>query len=122
MAHFAELDENSTVVKVIFVANEDCLENGIESETVGIAFCASLLGGTWIQTSYNANFRKNYAGVGFAYDKSRDAFIPPKPYYSWLLNEKTCQWMPPSPRPEDGKAYNWIEESLSWVEIAQVNT
>jgi hypothetical protein len=122
MAHFAQIDENGVVLQVIRIANEDCLDNGVESESTGIAFCVSLLGGTWVQTSYNANFRKNYAGIGFIYDVSRDAFIPPKPFDSWLLIEETCQWMPPSPRPDDGKAYNWIEESLAWVEIAQVNT
>lgn len=122
MAHFAEIDKNNIVIRVVLIANEDCLDNGIESEEVGIAFCVSLFGGTWVQTSYNANLRKNYAGIGFTYDVSRDAFIPPKPFDSWLLDEEICQWKPPSPRPDDGKAYNWIEESLAWVEIVQVNT
>lgn len=122
MAHFAQIGEDYAVLQVIFIANEDCLDGETESESVGIAFCMSLLGGRWVQTSYNANFRKNYAGIGFTYDESRDAFIPPKPYDSWLLIEETCQWMPPSPRPDDGKAYNWIEESLAWVEITQVYT
>jgi hypothetical protein len=122
MAHFAQIGEDYAVLQVIFIANEDCIDGETESESVGIAFCMSLLGGRWVQTSYNANFRKNYAGIGFTYDESRDAFIPPKPYDSWLLIEETCQWMPPSPRPDDGKAYNWIEESLAWVEITQVYT
>lgn len=122
MAHFAEIDEDNCVVRVVFVSNEDCLDDGIESESTGIEFCTSLLGGTWVQTSYNANLRKNYAGIGFTYDVSRDAFVPPKPFDSWLLDEEICQWKPPSPRPDDGKAYNWIEESLAWVEIVQVNT
>jgi len=114
MAHFAEIDENNIVAQVIFVANEDCLDNGIESEEVGILFCSSLLGGVWVQTSYNGNFRKNYAGIGFTYDSTKDAFIPPKPFPSWMLNEDTCQWFPPVERPLDG-LWVWDEETLSWV-------
>lgn len=123
MAHFAKLDENNIVEMVIYVNDDDCLDDqGNESEPIGILLCSSIIEGVWIQTSYSSSIRKNYAGIGFTYDVSRDAFIPPKPYNSWLLIEETCQWTPPSPRPDDGKAYNWIEESLSWVEIAQVNT
>lgn len=123
MAHFAKLDKNNIVEMVIHVNDADCLDDqGNESESVGILLCSSIIEGVWIQTSYGSSIRKNYAGIGFTYDVSRDAFIPPKPFGSWLLIEETCRWIPPSPRPEDGKAYNWIEESLSWVEIAQVNT
>lgn len=123
MAHFAKLDENNIVEMVIFINNSDCLDDqGNESEEIGISFCSSIIDGIWLQTSYSSQIRKNYAGIGFTYDVSRNAFIPPKPFNSWLLIEETCQWMPPSPRPDDGKAYNWIEESLAWVEIAQVNT
>lgn len=118
MAHFAQLDNNNVVQQVIVVHNNELLdENGVERESKGIAFCQQLLGGNWKQTSYNANFRKNYAGIGFTYDESKDAFIPPKPYNSWTLNESSCLWEAPTPMPNDGKPYRWNEESLSWVEI-----
>lgn len=118
MAHFAQLDENNNVTQVIVVHNNELLdENGVEQETKGIQFCQSLLGGNWVQTSYNANFRKNYAGVGYTYDAARDAFISPKPYDSWVLNEDTCKWEPPISYPNDGKNYYWDEATLSWVEI-----
>jgi hypothetical protein len=113
MAHFAEIDENGTVLQVITVADEDCLSNGTESEQVGASFCSSLLGGTWVQTSYNANIRKNYAGVGFAYDFERDAFIPPQDFPSWTLNESTCKWEPPQPRPTEG-IWFWNEQTQQW--------
>lgn len=108
MAHFAELDENNTVVRVLVVPDEqehrgqDYLANDLE------------LGGTWVQTSYNARIRKNYAGAGFTYDEARDAFISPKPFESWLLNESNCQWIPPVAHPTDGQRYIWNEENLSW--------
>lgn len=118
MAHFAEIDENNIVLRVIVVNNNDCLDaDGNESESVGIAFCKSLLGGEWLQTSYNANFRKNYAGIGFRYDETLDAFISPKPYDSWILNDKTAKWEAPSAMPGDGKDYYWVEETTSWVEF-----
>jgi hypothetical protein len=118
MAHFAQLDENSVVLQVIVVNNSECLDgNGIESEAVGVAFCQSLLGGNWKQTSYNGTIRKNYAGIGYTYDSGRDAFIPPKPYASWLLNETTCLWDSPIPYPTDGKNYQWDEPTTSWVEM-----
>lgn len=120
MAHFAEIDSDNKVLRVIVVHNNELLdENGKEYEAKGIAFCASLFGGTWIQTSYNANFRKNYAGTGFTYDAQRDAFIAPQPFPSWTLDEATCSWKPPVPRPSDGKPYRWNEASLSWVEVAR---
>lgn len=93
MAHFAELDDNNIVTRVIVVSNDEILDNGIESETKGIAFCQSLFGGNWIQTSYNGNFRKNYAGIDYTYDESLDAFIPPKPLTgNWILDLETCLW------------------------------
>ena len=119
MAHFAELDTDNTVLRVIVVNNNELLdENGIEQEAKGIAFCESLFGGKWVQTSYNATMRKNYAGKGFMYDADKDAFIPPKPFNSWLLNENTCRWEAPVPIPEDGKQYVWDEPTTSWVEIS----
>lgn len=114
MAHFAQL-ENNVVKQVIVVSNQDILdEQGQESEEKGIAFCSNLLGGTWKQTSYNAKIRKNYAGIGYTYDEGRDAFIPPKPYNSWLLDEDTCQWKAPVDYPIDDKRYTWNEETLAW--------
>jgi hypothetical protein len=93
MAHFAQLDESNIVTQVIVVHNNELLDNGVESEAKGAAFCQSLLGGNWIQTSYNGNIRKNYAGIGYTYDQTRDAFIPPKPEEgNWVLNEDTCIW------------------------------
>lgn len=96
MAHFAQLDNNDTVTQVIVVHNNELLDNGVESEAKGIAFCKSLFGADtrWVQTSYNGNIRKNYAGIGYTYDEAFDAFIPPKPDLEgdWVLNEDTCQW------------------------------
>ena len=118
MAHFAELDENNIVKRVIVVNNSDILDkDGIESEIIGIAFCKKLLGGEWVQTSYNSNFRKHYAGKGHTYDKLRDAFISQKPYESWTLDEETCNWIPPIPFPTDGKLYQWNEENKLWDEV-----
>lgn len=94
MAHFAQLDNNDAVIQVIVVHNNELLDNGVESEAKGIAFCKSLFGEDtrWVQTSYNGNIRKNYAGIGFTYDEPRDAFIPPKPEGNWVLDEDTCNW------------------------------
>jgi hypothetical protein len=118
MAHFAQLDDQNTVLQVIVVHNNELLDNGVESEAKGIAFCQSLFPGTnWVQTSYNGNIRKNYAGIGFTYDAQRDAFIPPKPYPSWVLNETTCQWEAPVPYPTDGKRYIWDDATQTWVEV-----
>lgn len=121
MAHFAELDQDNIVLQVIVVSNDSI--NNLpfpESEPVGIAFCQSLLGPStrWAQTSYNANFRYNYAGIGYTFDPTpspNGAFIPPKPYPSWLLNTNTFQWEPPVPYPSDGGIYEWDEETQSWV-------
>jgi len=117
MAHFAEIGLNNIVLRVIVVHNNDCLLNGVETESVGAEFCRNLLGGTWVQTSYNGTIRKNYAGAGFTYDSQRNAFIPPKPYASWALNETTCNWNAPTPMPTDSKQYRWDEPTTSWVEI-----
>jgi len=96
MAHFAELNEDNIVKRIIVVSNEDCMDqDGNENETIGALFCHNLLGGRWKQTSYNSRIRKNYAGVNYKYDEQRDAFIPPKPYDFWVLNEETCTWEPP---------------------------
>lgn len=115
MAHFAELGLNNTVLRVIVVNNNELLdENGVEQEQKGADFCRSLFGGTWVQTSYNGNMRKNFAGTGFTYDSQRDAFIAPKPFDSWVLSEDTCRWEAPVPMPEDG-VYVWDEATVSWV-------
>lgn len=121
MAHFAQLDENNTVTQVIVVHNNDCMLDGVENETVGIMFCKSLFGQdtVWKQTSYNGNARKNYAGIGFTYDSARDAFIPPKPFASWNLNEDSCLWEAPVAYPTDGKVYSWDESTTNWVEIPE---
>lgn len=99
MAHFAELDSDNKVVRVIVVGDSDCMDgNGSESEAVGIAFCQSIFGGDteWLQTSYSGSLRKRYAGIGDTYDPVRDAFIPPQPDPSWVLNEETCLWEEPA--------------------------
>ena len=119
MAHFAQLNEQNIVTQVIVVANEELLLDGIESEEKGVAFCQSLFGGTWKQTSYNGNIRKNYAGIGDNYDSDRDAFIALQPYPSWTLVEETCRWVSPVSYPTDGKYYNWNESTLTWVERTQ---
>ena len=103
MSHFAKIDNN--IVTQVIVAEQDFINSGL----VGDSF-------NWVQTSYNGNFRKNYAGVGYTYDSTRDAFIPPQPYNSWALNEDTCQWDSPTPYPTDDKRYNWNEDTTSWVE------
>ena len=115
MAHFAELDANNVVQRVIVVANKDTADaNGNEVESIGVAFCQKLFGGTWVQTSYNGNIRKNYAGIGYTYDADIDAFVPPKPYASWVLND-AAQWEAPVAMPDDGQMYSWDEDSQSWV-------
>lgn len=119
MAHFAKIDQYGYVTQVIVVDNKDTSDaGGVEKESIGAAFCERLFGGTWKQTSYNGKFRKNYAGIGYKYDGERDAFIPPQPYASWVINELTCQWQAPTPMPTDGKQYTWDENTTSWVEVA----
>ena len=127
MAHFAKLDSNNNVIDVV-VVNNDVLGSP-ESEATGITFLTNLTGHSiWKQCSYNSlggqhllggtAFRKNYPGPGFIYDMTRDAFIAPQPFSSWLLNDTTCMWEPPVARPDDGKKYNWDEKTISW-ELAE---
>jgi hypothetical protein len=115
MAHFAEIDNNNVVLRVVVVDNKDTSDaQGVEKEHIGAAYLERLLGGTWKQTSYNGNIRKNYAGIGYAYHTALDAFVPPKPYPSWVLNSGTAQWEAPVPMPTDGKMYSWDEDSQDW--------
>ncbi len=119
MAHFAQLDENNLVTQVIVVANEELLLDGVENETKGIVFCKSLLGEDtrWVQTSYNGNIRKNYAGIGYTYDPVADHFFAPQPFPSWTL-DADAKWQSPIPYPvEEGKFFTWDEPTLSWVEV-----
>ena len=112
MAHFAEVDENDIVLRVLVVGNDQ--------EHRGQEFLADDLGlgGTWVQTSYNGNMRKNYAGIGMKFDRVRDAFIPEQPYASWVLNEETCLWDAPTHMPVvEGKMFEWVEADLNWQEI-----
>jgi hypothetical protein len=116
MAHFAKV--NNGIVEQVIVAEPEFFDTFVDSSP-----------GTWIQTSYNTYggvhklggtpLRKNYAGIGFTYDAQRDAFISPKPYASWTLNEDTCLWEPPTPYPNDNKLYTWNESTTSWVEITE---
>jgi hypothetical protein len=115
MSHFAQIDENNIVTQVI-VIEQDVVDTGLFGDPA-----------SWIQTSYNTSggvhtlggtpLRKNYAGIGYTYDSTRDAFIQPKPYNSWILNETTCLYEAPTPMPTDGKIYNWDEETTSWIEV-----
>lgn len=120
MAHFAQIDENNIVLQVVVISNADLLDNkGKEQESIGIQVCKSIFGAdtNWVQTSYNGNFRKKYAGIGDKYDSSADVFYwPTAPFPSWTL-DSNYEWQPPIPRPEDGKIYEWVESSLSWVEF-----
>jgi hypothetical protein len=121
MAHWAELDQNNIVTRVLVGSNEDPDE--------GYQWLIDNLGGTWVKTSYNTQggvhslggtpLRKNYAGIGYSYDATRDAFIPPKPFNSWILNEDTCLWDAPTPYPTDGNFYRWVEEDLNWQLVSQ---
>ena len=120
MSHFAKLNENNIVVLVVVGRDED---NGKEDELT------ARTGDVYKQTSYNTHggvhsnggtpFRKNYAGIGYTYDSSRDAFIPPKPFNSWVLNEATCLWDAPVAMPTDDKIYTWNEETTNWIEVTQ---
>lgn len=121
MAHFAKLNSDNVVTHVSVVDNWNCVDgSGTEQESIGVAYLQGVHGVhegvTWKQTSYNGNFRKNYAGIGYTYDAGRDAFIPQKPYASWVLNETTCRWEAPTPMPTDGKMYVWNESTTSWDE------
>jgi len=129
MASFAKLNSENIVTTVISVVNEVLKDsNGIEQEQLGINFLRTLYNEPntiWKQTSYNTHggvhslgdtpFRKNHAGIGYTYDSQKDAFIPPKPYNSWVLNENTCLWEAPTPYPNDGQMYRWNESTLSWT-------
>ena len=118
MAHFAELDNNSVVLRVVVVDNKDTSDaQGVEKEHIGAAYLESLLGGTWKQTSYNGKIRKNYAGIGYTYDAASNVFVPPKPYPSWVLNNGTARWEAPSPMPTDGKMYAWDEDGQVWKAV-----
>jgi hypothetical protein len=108
MAHWAELNENNVVIRVVVGDNND--PNGDE----GYAWILKNLGGTWVKTSYNGNIRKNYAGIGYTYDEELDAFIAPKPFESWVLDEETARWGAPTPYPTDGLTYDWNEAELAW--------
>ena len=116
MAHFAKLDTANIVLEVLCVNNNELLVDGVESESKGIEFLINWSGGytNWKQTSYNGKIRKNYAGVGFTYDATRNAFIAPKPFPSWLLDEASCQWIAPVAYPADGKRSKWDESTLAW--------
>lgn len=116
MAHFAELNESGVVTRVVVVNNKELLRGGVEDEGAGVEFLQMLYGHSrWKQTSYSASIRKNYAGVGYRYDNARDAFVPPRPFPSWVLDADSCAWRPPVSRPQDGKPYKWDEELTAWV-------
>ena len=113
MAHYAFLDNNNLVTEVITGIDESQLIEGLDTET----WYGNFRGQVCKRTSYNGNIRKNYAGIGYTYDATRDAFIPPKPYESWVLNEDTCQWDAPTPYPSDGQIYRWNEELQQWENV-----
>lgn len=116
MAHFAKINENNIVEEVIVVNNSDCENLPFpESEQIGISFLNSIgLGNNWKQTSYIKSFRKNFASIGYGYDSDLDAFIEPKPYNSWILNEDICVWEAPVPLPDNIHTYIWNEQELKW--------
>ena len=116
MASFAKIGLNNKVIEVLSVNNEVLKDsNGVEQEVNGIDFLTKLTGwAIWKQTSYNNNIRKNFAGIGYTYDEDRDAFIPKKPFNSWILNEDTCRWDAPVVKPNDGQNYNWNETIQNW--------
>jgi len=119
MAHFAEINTDNIVTNVIVIDNKDILdENNVEQEALGITFIHNLFNDDttiWVQTSYNSNFRKNFAAIGHTYDETRNAFYAPQLYPSWTLNETTCYWEAPTPYPDEGN-YTWDEDTLSWIE------
>jgi hypothetical protein len=115
MANYAFLDNNNIVTEVIVGIDETELIEEKDPET----WYGEFKGQACKRTSYNGNIRKNYAGIGFSYDDELDAFIPPKPHNSWILDEQTCQWQAPTPYPSDEDLYFWDEESLSWIESSQ---
>jgi len=120
MAHFAEIDQNNVVLRVVVIDNRDTsTPDGTEVESIGVAFCQRLFGGNWVKTSYNGNIRKNYAGIGYTYNAEIDAFVPLKTFSSWVLNQTTAQWDPPVAYPTDGKSYSWNEQTQQWDEIVE---
>lgn len=120
MAHFAELDESCRVVAVVTVANDAITRDGVENEALGVSLLSSLRGHSrFMQTSRTGRIRKRYAAIGMTYDSARDAFIPPRPFPSWTLDEQTCDWMPPVPSPTDG-LYMWDESSAKWVRVDEL--
>ena len=116
MAHFAKIGLNNKVINVVSVNNNELLDaDGVEQEVLGSQFLEGITGwAVWKQTSYNANFRKHFAGIGYTYDEDKDAFIAPKPFNSWILNETTCNWEAPVVKPDDGQNYVWNEENQQW--------
>lgn len=122
MAHYAFLDNNNIVTEVIVGVDENIIQTDTDGTQVGGSteawetFYGNFRGQVCKRTSYNGNFRKNYAGTGFTYDATRDAFIAPKPWNSWVLDEDTCKWKAPIPFPADGKDYLWSENDLTWKE------
>ena len=121
MAHFAELDENNIVTRVIVVHNNELLDtSGNENEAKGVEFCSTLFGHTnWVQTSYNHNIRKQFAGTGYTYDSDSDVFVAPQPYPSWSLDDNS-DWQAPTPMPEDDNMYSWNEETQNW-DLVELN-
>jgi hypothetical protein len=132
MASFAKIGLNGKVIEVLSVHNNVLKDsNGVEQESIGIDFLTKLTGwAIWVQTSYNTQggvhnsggipLRKNFAGIGYTYDEDRDAFIPKKPFNSWILNETTCNWEAPVAKPNDEKSYNWNEQTLSWDIVEKI--
>jgi hypothetical protein len=124
MAHYAFLDENNIVTEVITGVDENITQTNLDGTLVGGSseaweiFYGNLRGQTCKRTSYNGNYRKNYAGIGFVYDQARDAFYKPQPFPSWALNEDTCQWESPVPYPDDDKLYVWNETTQEWDEFS----
>jgi hypothetical protein len=123
MAHYAFLDEDNIVTEVITGVDENIIQNDTDGTQVGgtsaawEAFYGNFRNQVCKRTSYNGNYRKNYAGIGYTYDAERDAFIAPKPYASWVLDEATCRWQAPTPMPTtEGKFYSWSEDDLAWTE------
>jgi len=117
MAYFAKLGKGNIIENVISINNSVITDsNGIEQEQLGVDFINKLYNtrDVWKQTSYNKTFRKNYAGIGYQYDQTRDSFIPPKPFNSWILNEDTCLWNAPVAYPQDDNRYIWNESTLTW--------